>query len=133
MFKTLFEDPSLEIARLAAAPEGSINHAMSLLPVLIHGVLDDLMIELPDTDLVSGIATRTHTIIVVPFLRHVSEDEKNTPPSMPFKLHRGYWDCIVVASDSPSYPVGGHRINVSESQLVRGILRTFDLTSSSAA
>jgi len=127
MFTSLFEAPEAEVARLAAAPVGSINHTMSLLPVKIHSFLQDLMIELPQKPGVNGPA-EPYTIVVVPFLRHASS--RDVMPA-PMELHRGSWDCIVVASDHPAYHVGGHRLNVSEAELVRGTPRTLELATSS--
>ena len=126
MFTPIYEDPELEVARLAAAPLGSSNHSLSRLPVTIEGYLGDLVVELPTKDE----RDESFTIIVVPFLRHpdTSEDRK-----MPFKRHAGHWDCIVVASDHTSYPVGGHRLSISEAELVRGTLRTFELATSPVA
>jgi len=114
-----FEDPELEVARLANAPEGSLNHALSKLPVNIEEDLLDLMIELPQ---VPG-RERT-TMIVVPF--HFSKDSSQNE-HLPFKRHTGWWDCIVVASNDPVYPQGGHRLSIPAAELVRGKKRVFDL------
>jgi len=121
VFIDLFETPEVEVARLAEAPVGSLNHSLSLLPVNIKGWLEDLMIELP---LFAG-PDRSHTVIVVPFERYKDQDDE----PLPKRRHRGHWRCIVVDSDHPSYPVGGHRLSIPESQLVRGTLRTFELAS----
>lgn len=118
MFKNFFEAPEVEAARLAEAPVGSKSHSLSFLPVNIQGPLDDLMIEMPRME------GSEHTIVVVPFERYKDAEEER---EMPFKRHRGSWRCIVVASDHPSYPVGGHRLSVSEAELVRGTLRTLEL------
>lgn len=123
MFKDIFEAPEAEVARLAEAPAGSTSHALSLLPVNILGPLDDLMIELPQKD--NG---AEHRIVVVPYQRYKDDEKQSTP----FKRHRGWWACIVVASNHPSYPVGGHRLAISEAELVRGTLRTLELTGSVA-
>lgn len=123
MFPQIYEDPELEVARLAAAPEGSTNHRLSKLPVNITGPLDDLLIELPST------TADDHTLVVVPFRR----DRDDEPRTLPMKRHRGFWACIVVASNHPSYPVGGHRLNISESELVRGKLRTIELAQPDAS
>jgi hypothetical protein len=125
MFIDIFEAPEVEIARLAASPEGSKSHALASLPVNIQGWLEDRMIELPHEA-----GWDEHTVVVVPFKYHRGSDEKR---EMPFKRHTGSWDCIVIASDHPSYPVGGHRLCVSESELVRGTLRTLELGTSAAA
>lgn len=123
MFKPLFEDPAVEVARLAAAPAGSTNHALSKLPVNIQGNLQDLMIQLPDLgdDLPSF-----REMVVVPFEAY--SHSKGKERVFPMKRYDTSWTCIVVMSTHPSYPVGGHRIIVPEAQLVRGVLRTFDAT-----
>lgn len=124
MFKNFFEAPEAEVARLAESPVTSINHTLSTLPVNIEGDLQDLMIQMPRMG-----ADDTHTMIVVPFLRvKLHADEIAAQRVLPHKRHTGWWTCLVVASDNPSYPVGGYRISVPEAQLVRGTLRTFDLT-----
>ena len=118
IFESLYETREAEQARLASSPEGSINHYMSQLPVQITGPLDDLMIELPAT-----CEPEFHkTIVVVPFER--SPESKRDREDAPWRRNDGSWRCLVIASDHTSYPVGGHRIVVSESQLVRGTIRT---------
>jgi len=123
VFETIYEAPELEVARLAAAPEGSQSHALSKLPVNITGRLDDLAIVLPRTQ--DG---ADHTMVVVPFERYRDTEER----VFPLKRHHGAWRCIVVASDHPSYPVQGNRLCISESELVRGTLVTFDLSTAAA-
>jgi hypothetical protein len=124
MFKNLFEAPEAEAARLALSPVGSINHDLSVLPVNIDVYVEGLLIQMPrlrDED--------KHTMIVVPFQAiKLSESEIAAQQERPHKRHTGGWYCIVVASDHPSYPVGGHRICVPEAQLVRGTVRTLELT-----
>ncbi|MFF2053719.1 hypothetical protein ACFVU2_19100 [Leifsonia sp. NPDC058194] len=126
MFVSFFETPEAEVARLAEAPVGSKLHALSLLPVNIPGVLDDLMIELPRE------AGWNHTVVVVPFKRIQRSEEERAARTMPYRRHDGWWDCIVIASDHPSYPVGGYRVSVPEAELVRGTLRTLELATSPA-
>lgn len=111
------ETPEAEVARLAAAPEGSLNHALSKLPVTITEPLKDLVIELPwaATERGSG-----HRVVVVPI-----EDRGESRPAgeeapLPRRRHESWWTCAVVASDHPSYPVGGHRLSIPEAELVRG-------------
>jgi hypothetical protein len=115
----IYEDPEVEVATLAAAPAGSTNHRLSTLPVTIEGPLDDLVIEMPD--LYPGSNRR---IVVVPFKR---TGHGPRPEQMPYPRHDGYWSCIVVASNDPSYKVGGYRLDISEHELVRGTLRTPDI------
>lgn len=116
-FKTNRETPEAEAARLAEAPEGSTNHALSSMPVNIHGNIRDLMIELPQ---LAG--DPEHSIVVVPFdsYRYNGENE----PPLPRRRYNSGWHCIVIASDHPSYPVGGHRVCLPEYQLRRGTQRT---------
>ena len=116
MFKDTFEAPEAESARLGESPVDSINHTLSTLPVNIDGDIQDLIIQMPRMH-----ADDLHTVIVVPFERvkpNASEIEAHK--DLPHKRHVGWWNCLVVASDHPSYPVGGHRISVPEAQLVRG-------------
>lgn len=115
----IYEDAELEVARLAAAPEGSTNHRLSALPVNIEGPLDDLVIELPSLD-----PDTNRRVVVVPFKRTGYDD---TDRELPLPRHDGYWGCIVIASNDPSYKVGGHRLDISEHELVRGALRTPDI------
>lgn len=118
-FVTIFEAPELEVARLAAAPVGSENHTLSTLPVQIQGPIDDLVIELPRE------TNHGHSIVVVPFLRQ--PDSSVERETMPYRRYRTWWSVIVVASNHPSYPVGGHRLAISESALVRGTLRSIEV------
>lgn len=116
-FKTRFETAEAEAARLAQAPEGSTNHALSSMPVTIHGNIQDLLIEVP-----SFAGDPKHAIVVVPFESHGYGPQGDS--SLPWKRYNRSWDCIVVASDHPSYPVGGYRISMPEYQLRRGTQRT---------
>lgn len=113
------ETPEAEAARLAQSPEGSTNHALSAMPVTIHGDIRDVMIELP-----SFKGDPAHTIVVVPFdsYHYGARDEA----TLPRRRYNYGWTCIVVASDHPSYPVGGYRIVLPEYQLRRGTLRTLE-------
>lgn len=119
-FKTNLEAPEAEVARLAQSPVGSTNHALSQMPVNIRQRIQDLMIELPHFD-----GDPKHTIVVVPTESrpYAREDQE----VLPRRRHNRSWTCIVVASDHPSYPVGGYRLSLPEYQLVRGTLRTLSL------
>lgn len=121
MFKTLLEAPEVEAARLAQSPAGSTNHALSQLPVNIHQFVQDLLIELPSFE-----GDPRHTMVVVPSESHKLSGSQD-PAVKPMRRYPRSWDCIVVASNHPSYPVGGHRITVPECQLVRGTLRTLTI------
>jgi len=116
-FKTNRETPEAEAARLAEAPEGSTNHALSSMTVNIHGNIQDLMIEVPHLT-----GDPKHTIVVVPFQSHHYGAPEDA--AQPRRRYNRSWDCIVVASDHPSYPVGGYRISMPEYQLRRGTQRT---------
>jgi hypothetical protein len=119
-FKTLFETPEAEAARLAQSPVGSTNHALSSMSVNIRQHVQDLMIELPSFE-----GDPKHTIVVVPFESHRYSAEDDT--TLPRRRYNNGWSCIVIASDHPSYPVGGHRVSLPEYQLRRGTLRTLTL------
>lgn len=105
------ETAEQEQIRLAEAPEGSRSHALSELPVQIHGHVQDLIIELPR----SG-----HRVIVVPLTFRSSTAHDAATTQLPRQLYAGSWDAVVVASDHPSYPVGGYHIVVPTAELVRG-------------
>lgn len=122
MFKTIFEAPEVEAARLAQSPVGSTNHALSQLPVNIHQHIQDLMIELP---LFRDEPRRT--IVVVPIESYRYPSQETDTETLPRRRYNSSWTCIVVSSDHPSYPVGGYRIVMPEYQLVRGTLRTLTL------
>jgi hypothetical protein len=116
-FRTRLETAEAEAARLAQSPEGSTNHALSSMPVNIRGNIQDLMIEVPSfTD------DPKHTIVVVPFESYRYNGENDA--TLPLRRYNFGWRCIVVASDHPSYPVGGYRVSLPEYQLRRGTLRT---------
>lgn len=116
-FKNLIETPEAEVARLAAAPEGSKLHALAGLPVTITEWPGDLVIELPWAK--TGLANEPHRVVVVPF-KYIPDSRSESDTALPHRRHAGWWDCIVVASDHPSYPVGGHRLSIPEAELVRG-------------
>lgn len=112
------ETAEQEQARLAQAPEGSINHYLSTLPVTVEGWPKDLVVELPweppRTD-------RPYRVVVVPieFRKDALPDGVEEEP-LPRKRHSGSWLCAVVFSDHPSYPVGGFRIDVPAAEIARG-------------
>lgn len=119
----LLETPEEEVARLAKSPVGSKNHRMSQLPVNIRRNVQDLIIELPWDE--------GNTVVVVPFEMHERNPEERG--SMPYKRYDDWWRCLVVASNNPSYPVGGYRLSIPEAELVRGTQRTLELTQPAAA
>ncbi|MEV7952894.1 hypothetical protein [Streptomyces sp. NPDC088141] len=113
----VIETAEQEQARLAQAPEGSINHSLSTLPVTIEEWPKDLLVELPwqppRTD-------QAHRVVVVPieFRRDALPEGVEEEP-LPRKLHPGSWTCAVVFSDHPSYPAGGFRIDVPAAEIAR--------------
>lgn len=114
----LIESPEQEQARLAQAPEGSKNHALSQLPVTIDAWPEDLVIELPWAEM--GLYDEPHRVVVVPFRYNPDSRPEGTEEPLPQRRHSGWWDCIVVASTHPSYPVGGHRLSIPGAELARG-------------
>lgn len=118
-----FETEAEEVARLATAPEGSTNHRLAQLPVTNPHVDEHHLLELPWTQahpcsgVTGGLAHECdggHRIVVLPLTRHRHDDTVELP-----RQFRDSWSCRVVASDHPSYPVGGHGIDISESELRR--------------
>ncbi|GAA4924432.1 hypothetical protein [Nesterenkonia rhizosphaerae] len=109
----LIETEEEEVARLARFPQGSTWHELSKLPVLINEPeVRHLLIELPVAN------SDGHRMVVVPTVGSRAtpvEGEEN-------KLQRygTHWECAIVASDHPRYPVQGYRISVPEAQLRRG-------------
>lgn len=79
-------------ARLAGAPEGSINRQLSELPVRQREWPAGMVLFLPRTGLVV----------------------------VPVDPRKGYWGCVVVAG-SATYPVGGNDLAVSVDEIKRGI------------
>lgn len=121
----LFETDDEEAARLAKAPAGSLSHCLSLLPVTHPYPARHHLIELPArmTRPCSDSSVRRgkhecnggHRIVVLPLERHAGSAAASLP-----SRHNGSWDCRIVASDHPIYPVGGYDICCSESELRRG-------------
>lgn len=104
------ETPEQEIARLAAAPEGSQDHTLSKLPVTIKEWPRGLVIELPWQ-------TIGHRVTVVPIKYHSSPQPAD---ELPRRRHDGSWGCVVVTSDHPSYPVGSFNLTIPAAELARG-------------
>ena len=114
------ETPEEERARLAQSPEGSKSHELSKLPVTItSGWVQDLLIELS-----WGTQGHSHRVVVVPIVFRAagaesSEGSEDSETALR-RRYSGSWECAVVASDHPSYPVGGHRLAIGTAELVRG-------------
>ncbi|MFE7116571.1 hypothetical protein ACFU99_14280 [Streptomyces sp. NPDC057654] len=114
----LIETEEQEQARLAQAPEGSLNHCLSTLPVTIKEWPKDLLVELPweppRTD-------QAYRVVVVPIeFREDALPQDVEEEPLPRRLHSGSWTCAVVFSDHPSYPAGGFRIILPTAEIVRG-------------
>lgn len=121
------ETDAEETARLARAPEGSINHALSQLPITNPYPTTTQVLELPGTKSgkCSGTAgglshecDGTHRIVVIP-IRQVGKATNAAGGHQLPVQHTGHWACRVLASDHPSYPVGGHDLSLCESELRR--------------
>ncbi|MEU7156054.1 hypothetical protein AB0A98_06365 [Streptomyces chrestomyceticus] len=122
------ETEDQERARLAQAPEDSLNHYLSTLPVTIDEWPKDLLVRLPwqppRTD-------QAYRVIVVPIdFRKDALPEGVEEEPLPRKRHSGSWMCAVVFSDHPSYPAGGFRIDVTATEIARG--RKIDLSATLA-
>ncbi|MFC8125468.1 hypothetical protein [Streptomyces sp. NPDC057302] len=122
------ETEEQEQARLAQAPDGSLNHYLSTLPVTIEEWPKDLLVELPWAPPHTG---RPYRVVAVPIeFRGDALPEGVEEEPLPRKRHSGSWTCAVVYSNHPSYPVGGYRIVVPAAELARG--RRIDLAGVSA-
>jgi hypothetical protein len=119
---SFLETEGQEQARLAQCPEGSTNHHLSTLQVTIAEWPQDLLVELPWRR--SG-ATEQHRVVVVAIEYRPDLHPECKEEPLPRKRNSGAWTCAVVASDHPSYPVGGHRIVVAAAEVARG--RKIDL------
>lgn len=117
----LLESAADEQARLAAHPAGSTGHRLSKLPVNIEGYLRGRIIELPNLDGAIGTDGMPVHMVVVPFAanKHATSTTVQDDTS-PMKRNDDYFSCMVVASNSASYPAGGHDLSIWEAELVRG-------------
>lgn len=116
----LFETEEAEAARLAESPVGSTNHRLSTMPIQILANVQDMLIELPRFG-----DKPDHTIVVVPIDSHpFSGADAEERPRRRYQIT---WTCAVIASDHPSYPVGGYRVSIPEYELRRGVQRTLGL------
>lgn len=101
---SLFETDEQEAARLAEAPAGSKSHHLSGLPVTMSERPRGKVLRLPWDG---------YTVVVVP-MKFSPSLERSTP-----RQHSGSWDCIVVYSDDPRYPVDGYDLAISVSEIRR--------------
>lgn len=115
-FTSLFEPVEDEQVRLAQAPEGSLNHALSKLPVTIAEWPQDLLVELPW----AATERSPHRVVVVPIKYHKESGSEQREQGQLMWRHTGSWDCVVVYSDHPSYPVGGYHLSISAAEVARG-------------
>lgn len=117
--KKIFETLEEEQARLAQYPENSQPYLLSKYPVNIPYIHEGLLIRLPRT-----LDSDPHITVVPVKPRPESSPERGVNGK--FQRHSGTWEVMVVASDHPSYPVGGYRIIVPNYELVRGERVTID-------
>lgn len=103
------DEAEAEAERLVAFPKGSRNHALAALPITCRVVPYRRLIMLPD--LGEGL------IVVMPMEYNTRESTGDGPIRFD-----GYWDCVVVQSDSEAYPVGGYDITVDDAEIRRGRL-----------
>lgn len=116
MFTTskIIETPEEEADRLGQAPVGSLSHELSQLPVTIDALsVRGLVIRLPQHH-----HDDERVITVVPHTQHPYSRERVEGEKI--RRYNSSWDCIVVHSTHPSYPVDGYDICVSEAELRRG-------------
>ncbi|MFC4225433.1 hypothetical protein [Lysinibacter cavernae] len=106
----LIETEEQERRRLAQAPAGSDSHFWSTLPETVKDWPEGFIVKLP--------SRHNHKIAVIPVtFRKDTDSDKDLLPKL---RNSGNWECIVVASDHLSYPVGGHRLSISATELARG-------------
>lgn len=150
-FKTSFETPEAEAERLPSAHPDSDNYDLGNMPVNIHvpvtaGLLiritgdfghgDYIVTPITAHPLQSQAALAVEarvegetrkgyqrSLVTIPLAqRQAAIEATNLAEGKPRKRYQRSWDCIVVASNDPRIPVGGHRISLPEFKLVRGTL-----------
>lgn len=92
-------------ARLAAAPQGSINRQLAELPINIRERPRGLTLLLPRTGLV---------VVPIEYRPSLGQASGNPRPGS------DGWGCVVVRGND-TYPVGGHDIVVSSDEIRRGL------------
>lgn len=117
----LFESFEDEQARLAEAPEGSAARFWSTLPERITGWPRGVVVELPDQH-------GENSVVVVPVEyspSHREQKRRELPvedrEGGPLRRPDGSWKCIVVASDDPRCPLGGHDLLIPHVEIIRGV------------
>jgi hypothetical protein len=110
-FVSNMETLEQEKDRLSQYPEGSIYHDLSKLPVTIlerpEGLLILLTRMLPE-----------YRVVVVPVTCHTNK--RHYASGELRQRFSEWWDCIVVSSDHPMYPVGSYQVSISAAELARG-------------
>lgn len=102
------ETEAQEVARLAAAPEGSTNHDLSQLPVLNPLITTGMLIRLED-------GRWDEPVVVTPMEYH----HRTTPEGTTTHRHGGSWTCRVVGGSHKTYSPGCWDIDLSTAELVR--------------
>ncbi|MFK0244528.1 hypothetical protein ACIQUM_07505 [Amycolatopsis azurea] len=115
-FRSFFESDEQERERLAEAPEGSSCHSLSQLPVTIREWPQDLIVALPW----AALGRSDHHVAVVPIRFSPASRPEGPGEGLLRKRYTGAWECVVVASDHPQYPIGGHRLSIPAAEIARG-------------
>ena len=105
-FPQHFETDQAETERLAAADAGSKNHELSLVPVTFREVPTGHLLSLPG---------KKHTIV----LTVLEQRDRRTKGDDGRVRHDASHVARIVASDHPSYPVGGYDIVVTDAEIRR--------------
>lgn len=117
----LFESFEDEQARLTKAPEGSAARFWSTLPERITGWPRGVVVALPNQH-------DSKSVVVVPVEyspSHHEQEQRELPveerEAGPLRRPDGSWKCIVLASDDPRYPLGGHDLSIPHVEIIRGV------------
>ena len=105
-FPQHFETDQAETERLAAADAGSKNHELSLVPVTFREVPTGHLLSLPKNE---------HTIVITV----LEQRDRRTKGDDGYVRHDATHIARIVASDHPSYPVGGYDIVVTDAEIRR--------------
>lgn len=105
-FPQYFETDQAETERLAAAPAGSKNHEMSLLPITFREIPDGRLLSLPRNE---------HTIVITV----LEQRDRRTKDDDGHVRHDASHVARIVASDHPRYPVGSYDIVVTDAEIRR--------------
>lgn len=116
-FDSLFETEEQERERLAQYPPASKNGFLATLPVTAPYIKEGMLIELPKEPGDPRIVVAVWDFRGTPY-----QSRKRGGPVR----RDDPWLCLVVASTSETYQVGGYRIIVQEDELRRGRQITSD-------